>query len=272
MQRGKRMIKTRSSHAKGRNLRPAVLLGVRTIILHAASVACLFMCIMPRTAACGQMANIEFVHSYIQQKHGITVPTSEPNINKAVNVRYVLCTVDVANRILNGGATTDYCNHALAAETTVNGVAVNPAADTVTVINAVDGLICAEIAALQEDYNNGIYTWNGKEWCRLPNTYNGESVTHYGITSYDAALKGKLDGRAAIYPTYYVQSMCSDTPRLYAQPGNPAYAPTGINCWCRLKRRSDNANAASWVSHYDFTSAAHCDKSCPVSCAAYTGG
>jgi hypothetical protein len=99
------------------------------------------MCIMPRTAACGQMANIEFVHSYIQQKHGITVPTSEPNIKKAVNVRYVLCAVDVANRILNGSATTDYCNHSLAAETTVGGVTGNPAADTVTVINAVDGLI-----------------------------------------------------------------------------------------------------------------------------------
>ena len=81
----------------------------------------------------GQIANVDFVHRYITQKWGITVPIKHGNIYQAVNVKYTLCAVDKANEILNGTPpTTTYCNHPLA---TLQAI------DTTKVIDAVDRLI-----------------------------------------------------------------------------------------------------------------------------------
>jgi hypothetical protein len=225
-------------------------------------------CMLTPTAQAGQIANVEYVHAYIQHKHGITVPIKETNVKKAVNVKYVLCAVDKANEILNGSATTDYCTHTLAAETTVNGVKVNPAADTVAVKSAVDRLIAISrtTSTISADYNNGIYTWNGQEH-GLPDTYNGQTVASYGYTGYNAGLSATLDGNAAIYPTYYVQSMCSSTSAsTQGTLGTPTYSSTGVYCWCRLKRRSDNANAASLAFYGTHSSDAYCGRTCANIC------
>jgi hypothetical protein len=198
------------------------------------------------------------------------VPIKETNVKKAVNVKYVLCAVDKANQILNGGVTTNYCNHTLAAETTVNGVAVNPAADTVAVKSAVDRLIAIgrTVSTILEDYNNGIYTWNGQEH-GLPNSYSGQSVIHYATTSYNDGLSTTLNGHAAVYPTYYVQSMCSNTTGTAYQPGRPTYSSTGPECWCRLKRRSDAANAMSWLFYTSGDGTGdYCAMYCANGCAA----
>ncbi|MCL1892186.1 MAG: PKD domain-containing protein [Alphaproteobacteria bacterium] len=80
-----------------------------------------------------QVANIEFIHEYIKQKHKVDVKIANPaEKHWAANVKYMLCAVDVANRILNGFSTTNYCNHTLATPEAINKVGV---------IQAVDGLI-----------------------------------------------------------------------------------------------------------------------------------
>ncbi|MDR0319493.1 MAG: hypothetical protein LBH81_02020 [Rickettsiales bacterium] len=102
-----------------------------------------------------------------------------------------------------------------------------------------------------------VYTWNGAEW-RLPNLYNGSAVDNFGQSMWDASL---LIG--GIYPGYWVQSMCSSDAGSYrGQPGSPAWA-NAQHCWCRLKRRSDDAN-----SGFAFLETrANCARDCATSCA-----
>lgn len=86
------------------------------------------------TAYAGPIANVQYIHDYIQQKHNITIPINPATSgNAAANTKYMLCVVDIANRQLNNGvADVEYCNNVLA--TTV-------AIDTIAVTDAVDRLI-----------------------------------------------------------------------------------------------------------------------------------
>jgi hypothetical protein len=87
--------------------------------------------VQPAPAA--QAVNVQYIHDYIQQKHGITVPINASNPLQIANVKYLLCAVDRGNEIYTGGmATTDYCNHTLATQQVV---------DTVATIDAVNRLI-----------------------------------------------------------------------------------------------------------------------------------
>ena len=108
-----------------------------------------------------------------------------------------------------------------------------------------------------------IYTWNGSEH-GLPNSYNGTSVYLFGSTADNANLTN-----AGIYPTYWVQSICSNTAGAYLDRGNPVHAGNGTRCWCRLKRRIEGANGG-WV-FWSNSSPTDCAHYCPASCAHYAG-
>ncbi|MCL2331627.1 MAG: hypothetical protein FWC61_03735 [Proteobacteria bacterium] len=86
------------------------------------------------SAYAGPAANVDFVHRYITQKWGITVPIKTSNIYQAVNVKYTLCAVDRANEILNGApSATTYCNHPLATTQIIDDSSVRNAVDRLVV-------------------------------------------------------------------------------------------------------------------------------------------
>ena len=91
-----------------------------------------FGCLVAVCAHAAQVVNVDYVHKLIAQKWDISVPIKTNNIMAAVNMKYLLTAVDVANEILNGEKTTDYGN---------GEFATLQAADTVATIQAVDTLI-----------------------------------------------------------------------------------------------------------------------------------
>jgi len=77
------------------------------------------------------IANVQYVHDAIRGIHGIDVPINPAATpSAAANMKYLLCTVDAANRILNGRDVTDYCNHATATIAAANTAVVNQAVST----------------------------------------------------------------------------------------------------------------------------------------------
>ena len=82
-------------------------------------------------AAEGPIVNLGTIHDYIQTVHSISLPMSAANPKAAANMRYLLCSVDMANEMLNGCATTNYCRHDQAA------------VSAATAKNAVDNLIAS---------------------------------------------------------------------------------------------------------------------------------
>ena len=128
--------------------RPVISYGPATVqpvripaLFHIFAFMCaiLSLCLPAHAAVApyGPIANVDFVHRYITQKWGITVPINNGNIYQAVNVKYVLCAVDRANEILNGSPpTTTYCNHPLATLQVMNDASV---------IDAVDRLIVRDL-------------------------------------------------------------------------------------------------------------------------------
>lgn len=95
------------------------------------------------TAHTAQIANVEYIHSAIQNKHDITVPYSpeltDPTV--AANMEYLLTAIDRANKILHG-TPTSYAQ---------TFYATLSATDTIAVDNAVETLI-----------KPGPYTYNFK--------------------------------------------------------------------------------------------------------------
>lgn len=80
-----------------------------------------------------QIANVQFIHNYINQKHGVSVPIKESSQSGwAANMKYMLCAVDNANWRLNDRPTSNYCNSSYATTQAVNKV---------TTINGINGLI-----------------------------------------------------------------------------------------------------------------------------------
>ena len=89
-------------------------------------------CLVAVCAHAAQVVNVDYVHKLIAQKWDISVPIKTNNIMAAVNMKYLLTAVDVANEILNGEKTTDYGN---------GEFATLQVADTVATIQAVDTLV-----------------------------------------------------------------------------------------------------------------------------------
>jgi len=117
-------------------------------------------------------------------------------------------------------------------------------------------------STIQEDFPQ-VYTWNGAQH-GLPNAYHGRiGIYNFGGQGWDATITA-----LNIYPTYWLQGICSTTSGAHMITGNPVYAGPNVGsvCWCRLKRRSDNANG-QWVLAGFFSNASECASRCPDGCA-----
>ncbi len=79
-----------------------------------------------------QIANVEYVHNLISRYHNVDVlyNVDLPSPLMAVNMKYLLTAVDVANEILNGYKTTDYASGEFATAQAADVVAVNQAVKT----------------------------------------------------------------------------------------------------------------------------------------------
>ena len=79
-----------------------------------------------------QIANVEYIHNAIKNKHFITVPYNSAltDTTVAANMEYLLTAVDRANKILHGEAITDYAQTFYATTAAVDTIAVNNAVDT----------------------------------------------------------------------------------------------------------------------------------------------
>ena len=82
-----------------------------------------------------QIANVEYVHKMIEQTWDITVPYNSAlnSVKQIANMKYLLSTIDVANHMLNGSATTDYGNGEFATLQVANTDTVNTAVETLIV-------------------------------------------------------------------------------------------------------------------------------------------
>ncbi len=89
-------------------------------------------CLVAVCAHAAQIVNVDYVHKLIAQKWDVSVPIKANSPMQAVNMKYLLTAIDVANEILNGEKTTDYGN---------GEFATLQVADTVATIQAVDTLI-----------------------------------------------------------------------------------------------------------------------------------
>ena len=63
----------------------------------------LFSIFFSTHAMAAQIANVEYIHNAIQKKWDITIPYNEQLTNPrvAANMKYLLTTIDRANKILN---------------------------------------------------------------------------------------------------------------------------------------------------------------------------
>ncbi|MFQ6745001.1 MAG: hypothetical protein ACLRFN_03450, partial [Alphaproteobacteria bacterium] len=84
-----------------------------------------------------QIANVEYVHKMIEQTWDITVPYNSAlnSVKQIANMKYLLSTIDVANYMLNGSATTDYGNGEFATLQATDTDTVNTAVETLVTDN-----------------------------------------------------------------------------------------------------------------------------------------
>ncbi|MCL1892065.1 MAG: hypothetical protein FWF97_02085 [Alphaproteobacteria bacterium] len=96
----------------------------------------------------GQVANVQFIHNYIMQRHDITVPIKTPSQSAwAANMKYMLCAVDAANMVLNGKQTSDWCNNAT--------YATLQAVDDIVAIKGISELVICQTPCENDFYQNG---------------------------------------------------------------------------------------------------------------------
>ncbi|HOY47644.1 MAG TPA: hypothetical protein PLZ05_03545, partial [Alphaproteobacteria bacterium] len=79
-------------------------------------ISLIFLLISFNAGATGKIANAEYVHSSIDSVWGIDVPYNSgiPNIQGAVNMKYLLETIDKANEL--AGTPTTYGSSLLAVD------------------------------------------------------------------------------------------------------------------------------------------------------------
>ena len=89
-----------------------------------------FLCIFAANAA--QVANVEYVHTLIEQEWDISIPYNSAlsDVHTVANMKYLLTAIDVANEILNGEPTTNYGNGEFATLQVADTTATNQAVDT----------------------------------------------------------------------------------------------------------------------------------------------
>jgi|GEM_PF-3346389 len=89
-------------------------------------IFCLSLMLFSVGTHAAHIANVDYIHQYIFQTHGITVPINETNVQRAANVKYLLCAVDRVNEQFNSNA-PQYCSHSLATTQAVDTIAVHDA-------------------------------------------------------------------------------------------------------------------------------------------------
>ncbi|MBQ7055919.1 MAG: hypothetical protein IJN91_03245 [Alphaproteobacteria bacterium] len=89
-----------------------------------------FLCIFAANAA--QVANVEYVHTLIEQEWDISIPYNSAlsDVHTVANMKYLLTAIDVANEILNGEPTTNYGNGEFATLHAADTIATNQAVET----------------------------------------------------------------------------------------------------------------------------------------------
>lgn len=107
------------------------------------------------------LVNVQYLHNLISREHQVDVKynTSLDSPSAAVNMKYLLTAVDIANKKLNGVATTDYAN---------SSYATLDAVDTIAAIDAVNRLIKKTVVDDEEGGDTGGDDTGGGE----------ETVTH----------------------------------------------------------------------------------------------
>lgn len=107
------------------------------------------------------LVNVQYLHNLISREHQVDVKynTSLDSPSAAVNMKYLLTAVDIANKKLNGVATTDYAN---------SSYATLDAVDTIAAIDAVNRLIKKTVVDEEEGGDTGGDDTGGGE----------ETVTH----------------------------------------------------------------------------------------------
>ncbi len=204
-----------------------------------------------------QIANVKYIHDYINQKHSVNINIANPLQTQAANMKYLLCTVDVVNQELNSELpAVRYCDNALASQQVV---------DTNAVIGTIDSLVSLSdgdpyLQLAIDDYSE-IYTYSSEFNALHPN-YTITSVTI--STDLEERLR-----QANVYPYYYIQAMCStknqmDDPE--TRIGTPTYSWGGGYCWCRAKRKIDATNGY-WILAPIIGTLSNCGKDCPGACA-----
>jgi hypothetical protein len=147
-----------------------------------------FLLGFPGFAHAAQAANVQYIHDYIYKKHGITVPIKTTTPLQIANVKYLLCAVDRGNEIMNGAATTNYCNHALA---------TTQAVDTVAVIDAVNRLIVSSVPFFTafSQTNSNWWDSNPLSWSGTDGTYTASASvklsnlsSEWGTTGYGPGI------------------------------------------------------------------------------------
>ena len=119
-----------------------------------------------------QIANVEYVHKMIEQTWDITVPYNDAlnSVKQIANMKYLLSTIDVANHMLNGSATTDYGN---------GEFATLQVADTDTVNTAVETLIVGD-GTTERNYKFFITTTPGTSSFSFSISAAGEFYVDWG--------------------------------------------------------------------------------------------
>ncbi len=218
-------------------------------------IVCGVLCVSINAGA-GQIANVKYIHDYINQKHSVNINIANPLQTQAANMKYLLCMVDLVNQELNGAPpTVRYCDHALA---------LQQAVDTTAVVGAIDSLVSLSgsgdpyLHLALADYP-GVYTYSS-EFNALHPTYLSQTVTIDPVKEEDLEFAG-------IYPGYYVQSICTNEFGSYGEPGLSESFGQGTFCWCRAKRKA-NAQNSDWIYSYNLNApdSTACAKNCGTVC------
>lgn len=166
----------------------------------------IFCILFGTTAHSAQIVNVKYIHDTIKQHWDITIPynpqLSNPQV--AANMKYLLTTIDRANKILNGANTTNYGT---------GKYATNIAADTIATNSAIKKLIkqghysfsitTSEITNFKFNLStSGTFyiDWGDGQTQEInKQDTNTESITHTYETTAPYTIK--LGGTAAAYNT-----------------------------------------------------------------------
>ncbi len=101
-------------------------------------LVCFLLLLIAPFAHAAEMVNVEYIHSAITGRWGITLPYNSAldNPHVAANMKYLLTAIDRANEILNGESITDYGNDAqYATLAAADTIATNKAVETLAQFN-----------------------------------------------------------------------------------------------------------------------------------------